>query len=101
MIPLCSRESVEYVDDDGTKWTFKPLTGDGEFRLFSFMRKIEDLSADEFREQVEQFSAEFISEIQVGDRRFKADDLTLSEKSAAVCQYLPTANRLSATEKKG
>lgn len=47
MIPLSARESVEYKDDDGITWRFKPQYGAMEVRTLGFYDSIKGLPLTE------------------------------------------------------
>lgn len=64
MIPLSCKESVEYKDDDGTIYVFKPKTGKSERE---FCTTFTDLDNKSLVEQMNMRDA-FINKILVGFR---------------------------------
>jgi hypothetical protein len=106
MIPLCSREHVEYTDIDGTSWKFKPLTGDLQYVMASFRASLRDgnLELEELKKTVDSICEKAIVSCKVGKKVFALKELmvslTFEEKTIVIGQIWEAANRLTDDEKK-
>ena len=89
MIPMCSRESVEFVDNDGTAWKFKPKTGTLENQMFTLYG--EGMKYDEIKKNV----SDFVDKILISPK----GDYN-SEEHREILNLWNEANHLSTTEKK-
>jgi hypothetical protein len=89
MIPVSSKESVEYVDSDKVVWKFKPKTGSLEKEMFN----IYDENID-FKTRLKVFDA-FIEKILISP---KAD--YNSEEQSEIIKFWIQANKLTVEEKK-
>jgi len=89
MIPVSSKESIEYVDSDKVVWKFKPKTGSLEKEMFG----IYDENID-YKARLTVVDA-FIDKILISP---KAD--YNSDEQAEIIKYWNLANRLTTEEKK-
>jgi len=89
MIPVSSKESIEYVDSDKVVWKFKPKTGSLEKEMFG----IYDENID-YKARLTVVDA-FIDKILISP---KAD--YNSDQQAEIIKYWNLANRLTTEEKK-
>jgi hypothetical protein len=89
MIPLSSKESVEYKDSDSVVWKFKPKTGSLEKEMFG----IYDDNID-YKERLKVVDA-FIDKILISP---KAD--YNSDEQAEIIRFWNMANKLTPEEKK-
>jgi hypothetical protein len=89
MIPVSSKESIEYVDSDKVVWKFKPKTGSLEKEMFG----IYDENID-YKARLTVVDA-FIDKILITP---KAD--YNSDEQAEIIKYWNLANRLTTEEKK-
>ena len=89
MIPVSSKESIEYVDSDKVVWKFKPKTGSLEKEMFG----IYDENID-YKARLTVVDA-LIDKILITP---KAD--YNSDEQAEIIKYWNLANRLTTEEKK-
>jgi hypothetical protein len=89
MIPVSSKESIEYVDSDKVVWKFKPKTGSLEKEMFGIYNENIDYKA-----RLTVVDA-FIDKILITP---KAD--YNSDEQAEIIKYWNLANRLTTEEKK-
>jgi hypothetical protein len=89
MIPVSSKESIEYKDGDGVVWKFKPKTGTLEKAMFD----IYDENIDYKKRLV--VVDDFIDKILISPR----SDYN-SDEQAEIIKYWNMANKLTAEEKK-
>ena len=91
MIPVSSKESIDYVDEDKVAWKFKPKTGSLERELF-------DLYDDklEWKDRLDKVKT-FIAKIVVSPK--EGTDFN-SDEHAEIIRIWNIANRLKPEEKK-
>lgn len=106
MIPLSAREHVEYLDNDGVVFLFKPKTGANEGELFTMFAEGETLA-----KSIEKLSA-FIDKILVGWRDTKkagmpafpaegrVSDMFNQNEKLKLLDFWTKANALTPEEKK-
>ncbi|MBE3139316.1 MAG: hypothetical protein IMZ53_01910 [Thermoplasmata archaeon] len=93
MIPVSSKESIEYTDSDKVVWTFKPKTGTLEKEMFVFYKK----NAAEGVDTLERLNNtdEFIEKILISPK----GDYN-NETQNEIIKYWNQANALTVEEKK-
>ena len=104
MIPVCSKESIDYTDEDGVVWTFLPKTGRRERALVDLGEKAQGMSPADAMEA----SASLVNEVLVGWKgpglpAFPdggAADLLNSGERWRIIEMWGKANELPAEEKK-
>jgi hypothetical protein len=89
MIPVSSKEKVQFVDSDSVVWVFKPKTGSLEKEMFD----IYDEKLD-YKDRLKVIDA-FIENILISP---KAD--YNSDEQAEIIKFWNQANRLTPEEKK-
>jgi hypothetical protein len=105
MIPLCCLDKVEYTDEDGTEWTFKPVTGDLEREYIKMNESINE-QKDNSVKLIDELIGKVVLKCRPKDKpdyfkRHKiCDSLTINEKLKVIIQVWQKANELSASEKK-
>jgi hypothetical protein len=94
MIPVSSKEYVEYKDSDGTNWRFKPKSGSLEKEMYLLWE--DGISQEESAKRLDAFMDKII--LSPIDEYKKADYNSL-EKSKII-NFWNNANRLTIEEKK-
>lgn len=105
MIPLCCLDTVEYTDEDKTKWIFKPFTGDLEREYIKLMEAIREENEESVKmldtliEKV-VLKCSPVSNPDYFKRRKIVKEMIRSEKLKIIFNIWQKANDLSDDEKK-
>jgi hypothetical protein len=105
MIPLCCLDKIDYTDEDGTKWTFKPITGDLEreyIKMFKALEEDEEKAANMLNALFNKVvlkccpkdKPDFFKKRKIGNM------ISIKEKMNVVIRIWQDANALSVDEKK-
>lgn len=111
MIPLCCRDVIKYVDEDGTKWTFAPMSGRLEKEVIDFSNDFQGYGKDENDDKklITRLNSIILKiVISCGPKDNRAyfndkniiDELTIKEKVSIVFTIWNKANTVSVDEKK-
>jgi hypothetical protein len=105
MIPLCCLDKVDYTDEDGTEWSFKPITGDLEREYIKMNESINEQKDDSVK-LLNDLIKKIVLKCRPKDKpdyfkkRKISDSLTINEKLKVIIQVWQKANELSINEKK-
>jgi hypothetical protein len=98
VIPVASREYVEYTDTDGIVFRFVPKSGELEMESFDLFRKSEtEEAAGELYKRINAF----VDKILLAPKYHKAASLVLNtQEKYTILDFWHKANRISTEEKK-
>jgi hypothetical protein len=107
MIPLSAKGFVEFTDEDGIIWRFKPKCGDTEDMLLSYVEGKEiaySASVKNARDLVDLILLGWSDPQNKGMKQFptdgKASVLFTPDERGKILEYWHKANRLTVEEKK-